>query len=97
MCWNWILILWQYTFFSSLQNELLGISTGRLLTENAVPTIFFYTKPNQKRLTTERRQINDASQTNVEMELIDKKNLLIENCKSCQTEIAIPSVQSVST
>ena len=76
---------------------MLGICTGRLLTENAVPTIFFYTKPNQKRLTTERRQINDASQTNVEMELIDKKNPLIENCKSWQTEIAILSVQSVST
>ena len=31
------------------------------------------------------------------MELIDKENLLIRNCKSCQTEIAILSVQSIST
>ena len=87
--------MWQYTFFSSLQNELLGIST----------TIFSYTKPTQKTKTTEKRQscstkchlIYDAIQTNVEMELIDKENLLIENSKSCQTEIAIPSVRSIST
>ena len=85
-----------YIFFFSSE-WIAGISTRRLLTENVVPTVFFYTKPNQKRLTTERRQINDAIQTNVEMELIDKKNLLIENSKSCQTEIAIPSMQSVST
>ena len=31
------------------------------------------------------------------MELIDKENLLIENSKSCQTEIAIPSGRSIST
>ena len=31
------------------------------------------------------------------MELIDKENLLIENSKSCQTEIAIPLVRSIST
>ena len=30
------------------------------------------------------------------MELIDKENLLIQNFKSCQSEIAIPSVQSIS-
>ena len=62
-------------------------------------------KPIQKRKTTERRQscltkcrlIDDAIQTNAEMELIDKENLLIENSKSCQTEIAIPSVRSIST
>ena len=80
----------------------LGI---RLLTENAVPTIFSYTKPTQKRKATERRQscstkrqlIDDATKINVEMELIDKENLLIENSKSCQTEIAISSVRSIST
>ena len=62
-------------------------------------------KPIQKRKTTERRQscltkcrlIDDAIQTNAEMELIDKENLLIENSKSCQIEIAIPSVRSIST
>ena len=93
------------SFFSSLRNELLGISARRLLTENAVPTIFSSTKPTQKRKTTERGQscstehqlIDDAIQTNVEMELIDKENLLIENSKSCQTEIAMPSVRSIST
>ena len=82
---------------------MLGISTRILLTENAVPTIFSYTKPTQKRKTTERRQscstkrqlIDDAIQTNIEMELIDKENLLIENSKSCQTDI--PSVLSIST
>ena len=31
------------------------------------------------------------------MELIDKENLLIESSKSCETEIAIPSVRSIST
>ena len=31
------------------------------------------------------------------MELTDKENLLIENSKSCQTKIAIPSLQSIST
>ena len=31
------------------------------------------------------------------MELIDKENLLIENSDSCQTEIGIPSVRSIST
>ena len=31
------------------------------------------------------------------MELTDKENLLTENSKSCQTEIAIPSVRSIST
>ena len=31
------------------------------------------------------------------MEPIDKENLLIENSNSCQTEIAIPSVRSIST
>ena len=80
-------------------DELLGISTRRLLTENAVKTMFSYTNATQKRKTTERRQscstkrqtIDDAIQTNVEMELIDKENLLIENSKSCQTDIAIPS------
>ena len=76
------------------------ICTRRLLTENAVPTIFSYTKPTQKRKTTESRQscstkcqlIGDAIQTNVEMELIEKENL-IEKSKSCQTEIAVPSVR----
>ena len=94
-----------FTFFSSLQNELLGISTRRLLTENVVPTIFSFTKPTQKRKTTERRQscstkrqlIDDAIQTNVEIEPIDKENLVIENSKACQTEVAIPSVRSIST
>ena len=84
---------------------MLGISTRRLLTENAVPTIFSYTKPTQKGKTTERRQscstkrqlIDDVVQNNVEMELTDKENLLIENSKSCQTEIDIPSVRSIST
>ena len=31
------------------------------------------------------------------MELIDKENLQIENSKSCQTEIAIPLMRSIST
>ena len=31
------------------------------------------------------------------MELIHKGNLLIENSKSCQTEIATPQVQSISS
>ena len=92
-------------FFSSLQNELLGISAKKLLTENPVPTNFSYTKSTQKRKTTEIRQscstkrqlIDNAIQTNVEMELTDKGNLLIENSKSCQTKIAIPSLQSIST
>ena len=44
------------TYFSSLQKELLGISTRKLLTENAAPTIFWYTKAAQKRKTIERRQ-----------------------------------------
>ena len=84
---------------------MFGISTSRLLTENAILTIFSYTKPTQKTKTIERRQIcstkhqliNDAIQTNVEMELIDKENLLIEDSKSCQTEIALPSLRSIST
>ena len=79
---------------------MLGISTRRLLTENAVSTIVSSTKPTQKRKITERRQscstkrqlIDYAIQTNVEMELIDKENLLIENSKSYQTEIVISSV-----
>ena len=79
---------------------MLGISTKRLLTENAVSTIVSFTKPTQKRKITERRQscstkrqlIDYAIQTNVEMELIDKENLLIENSKSYQTEIVISSV-----
>ena len=88
--------------FSSLQNKLLGISTRRLLTENAIPTISPYTRPTQKRKTTKGRQssstkrqlIDDAILTNLPMEIIDKENLLIENSKLCQTEIAIPSVRS---
>ena len=84
---------------------MLGISTRRLLIENALPTIFSYTTPTQKRKTTERRRscsikrqlIDDAIQTNAEMELNDKENLLIENSKPCQTETAIPSVRSIST
>ena len=84
---------------------MLAISTRRLLTEDAVTTIFSYTKLTQKRKTTERRQncltkrqlIDDAIQTNVEMELIDKENLLIENSKSCQTETDIPSKRSIFT
>ena len=85
---------------------MLGISTRRLLIENALPTIFSYTTPTQKRKTTERRRscstkrqlIDDANvETNVEMELNDKENLLIENSKPCQTETAIPSVRSIST
>ena len=84
---------------------MLSISTRRLLTENAVPTIFLYTKSSQKTKTTERRQscstkrqlINDAIQPNVKMELIDKENLLIENSMPCQTEFTIPLVQSIST
>ena len=43
-------------FFSSLWNELPGISKRRLLTKNAVPKIFSYMKATQKRKTTERRQ-----------------------------------------
>ena len=31
------------------------------------------------------------------MELIDKENLLTENSKSCQTEIALPSLRPIST
>ena len=83
---------------------MLGISTKILLTENAVPTIVLYTKPTQKKKTTERQScftkcqlIDDAIQTNVEMELTDKENLPTENSKSCQTEIAIPPVRSIST
>ena len=83
---------------------MLGISTRRLLTEIAIPTIFLYTKPTQKRKTDRRQScstkcqlINDTIQTNVEMKLSDKENLLIENSKSCQTEITIPSVRSIST
>ena len=83
---------------------MLGISTKILLTENAVPTIFLYTKPTQKKKATERQScftkcqlIDDAIQTNVEMELTDKENLPTENSKSCQNEIAIPPVRSIST
>ena len=39
---------------------------------------------------TKRWLVNDAIKINVEMELIHKGNLLIENSKSCQTEIATP-------
>ena len=84
---------------------MLDISTRRQLTENAGPTNFSYSKPTQKRKATEKRKscstkhqlIDDTIQTNLEMELIDKENLLIENSKSCQTEIAIRSVRSIST
>ena len=31
------------------------------------------------------------------MELLDKENLLIENSRSCETEIAVPLVRSMST
>ena len=41
--------------------------------------------------------IDDAIQTSVEMELLDKENLLIENSRSCETEIAVPLVRSMST
>lgn len=72
----------------------------KTLTENAIPTIFSYTKPTRKRKTVERRQscstkrrlIDNATQTNVEIELIDKENLLLVNPKLCQTGIAISSV-----
>ena len=82
---------------------MLGISTRRLLTENAVPTIVSYTKPTQMRkktgqiCSTKRQLIDDAIQTSVEMELLDKENLLIENSRSCETEIAVRSVRSIST
>ena len=46
---------------------------------------------------TKRQLIDDAIQTSVEMELLDKENLLIENSRSCETEIAVPLVRSMST
>ena len=35
-------------------------------------------------------------QNNVEMQQIDKEYVIIENSKSCQTEIPVPPVQSIS-
>ena len=93
---------WHTVFFFSLEWITWYIYEK---TENPVPTNFSYTKSTQKRKTAEIRQscstkrqlIDNAIQTNVEMELTDKENLLIENSKSCQTKIAIPSLQSIST
>jgi len=73
-----------------LQNELLGLPTKKILTDDAIPTIFSFTKQlPRKRMSTEARQLKstkrqliaDAIENCEAMERLDKENeeLLIES------------------
>ena len=81
---------------------MLSLPTWQLLTDDAIPTIFSFTKQAIKRKGTQRREANSnkrhlietAIQNDEELEQIDRENLYLQNTKACQTETEMISVST---
>ena len=81
---------------------MFGLPTRRLLTDDAIPTIFSFTKQAIKRKGAQRREANSnkrhlietAIENNEELEQIDRENLYLQNTKACQTGTEMISVST---
>ena len=73
-----------------------------MLTKTAVPTLFSFNKEPTKRRSSERRQevstkrrhVEDAFETNYQVELLEQEEHLLENSKECQTNSTTKSVST---
>ena len=81
---------------------MFGLPTRRLVTDDAIPTIFSFTKQAIKRKGAQRSEVNSnkrhlietAIENNEELEQIDRENLYLQNTKACQTETEMISVST---
>ena len=81
---------------------MLSLPTWQLLTDDAIPTIFSFTKQAIKRKCAQQKEANSnkshliekAIENNEELEQIDRENLYIQNMKAYQTETEMISVST---